>query len=142
MSYTIPEDVAVELGRPASSITDDERQQWQAWIERVERKIRARFKREGHDLDDAVDTGRLSQEEITDVVVSAVARRVRNPNGITSTTVTVDDGTITRRREGVDDSLGLDLTDTEWEQLLPATEADAFSLRPTFTRDRCGGRFW
>lgn len=136
MAFASPEDVAIELGRPTSSITDAEREQWTAWLERVERSIRRRFRREGLDLDNQINIGDPSIEEVVDVEVAVVSRRVRNPEGLTSTTVTIDDGTITRRREGADDALGLDLTDIEWEALLPRSEPQAFTVRATFEPDR------
>ncbi|HLR97651.1 MAG TPA: Gp19/Gp15/Gp42 family protein [Jiangellaceae bacterium] len=144
MTYGTVEQVATELGRSPSSITDTERLQWQQWLDQVERTIEGRFRRVGLDLAAQVALGDPEAETVADVEVAVVARKVRNPEGTTSTTVSVDDGSVTKRREGskIDDLGYLRLTDWEWDTLLPAGRSDAWSTRPGFEPDRCGPSWW
>lgn len=145
MTYGTTDQVATELGRLPESVTDAEADQWQQWLNRVERAISARFARMGLSLVGQIAEGLLDSATVADVEVSAVARKVRNPDGSTSTTVSVDDGSVTRRREGAD-NLGddpLTLTADEWAILLPsaATASGAFSVRPAFEPD-CAPSPW
>ena len=135
MTYGTTAQVASELGRLPDSITETEQAQWSQWLERVERAIAARFARAGLVLDEQVAQGAPSAATVADVEVIAVARKVVNPSGDTSTTVTVDDASVTRRREGVGTASGLDLTDAEWALLLPASSSGAFSVRPFYEPD-------
>lgn len=144
MTYGTIEQVAHELGRLPDSITPEESLQWNRWLERVERSIAARFARAGLVLADQVALSLPDAATVADVEVAAVARKVRNPEGLTSTTVSIDDGSITRRRDGVpnvgDDPLTL--TDAEWAILLPASSSGAFSVRPYYEPDRCPPEVW
>lgn len=133
MTYATDADVAVELGRPAASTAETD--QWNAWIARVERAIARRFTRAGLVLADQVTAGDPAEDDVKDLEVAAVVRKITNPLGLTSVTRTLDDGTVTTRREGVEDGDGLALTEDEWEILLPATSAAAFSTRPGFEPD-------
>lgn len=144
MTYGTVEQVAVELGRAAASITDLEREQWQQWLDQVERTIEDRFRRMGMSLVEQVALGDPEAETVADVEVAVVARKARNPEGTTSTTISVDDGSVTKRREGskIDDIGYLRLTDYEWDRLLPAGRADAWSTRPGFVPDRCWPSRW
>lgn len=133
MTYATAADVAVELGRPAAST--DETAQWEAWLARVERAIARRFSRAGLVLADQVTAGDPTEADVVDAEVAAVVRKITNPLGLTSVTRTLDDGTVTTRREGAEDGDGLALTEDEWETLLPSTSAAAFSTRPGFEPD-------
>lgn len=137
MTYGTTAQVAAELGRLPESVTDAESAQWGQWLERVERAISARFKRAGLVLSEQVALGEPDGATVADVEVAAVARKVDNPGGETSTTVTVDDGSVTRRKEGLSTASGLDLTDAEWALLLPASQSGAFSIRPFYEPDTC-----
>lgn len=138
MSYADPSDVAVELGRPVSSITPEESAQWQHWLDRVERSIERGFRRAGLVLETQIALGDPTEEDVIDVEVAAVVRKVDMPKaGRTSTTRSVDDATVTDRWEG--EFYGLELTDDEWSTLLPEGDVittDAFSTRPSFQPDR------
>lgn len=137
MSYATSEDVAVQLGRSASSAAEGE--QWDAWLATVERSIRRHFSRAGFDLDAQVAAGEPSAEEVADVEVAAVIRKIQNPTwGETSYTKSIDDGSVTRRREGGDGGDPLSLLDGELSNLLPVRHSNAFSTRPGFMPD-CGG---
>ena len=133
MSYATPADVETELGRPASSPA--ETAQWQAWLDRVERAIARRFTRAGLVLATQVTANDPTEQDVVDVEVAAVVRKVTNPLGLTSVTRTLDDGTVTTRRDGADESDALAITDREWDALLPASDDTAFSVRPSFEPD-------
>lgn len=144
MTYATIEQVATELGRTVDSVSTSESAQWQQWLDQVERTIAARFRRLGMKLSSQVDSDDPGAEAVADVEVAVVARKVRNPEGTTSTTVSIDDGSVTKRREGakIDDLGYLRLTDYEWDLLLPAGRADAWSTRPGFEPDRYGPSWW
>ncbi len=119
MTYATAADVAIELGRPASSST--ETAQWEAWLARVERSITRRFEKAELVLADQVALGTPTADDVSDVEVAAVLRKIDNPKGFTSVTRSVDDGTLTTRREGPGvDGDPLALTAEEWAILLPA----------------------
>lgn len=134
MTYATVDSVAVELGRSTTSVTDAESAQWQQWLDRVERAIGARFVRAGLILSEQVAAGNPDAATVADIETAAVVRKVENPNGDTSTTVTIDDGSVTRRKEGTGTVYGLDLTDAEWGLLLPSgggRRQPAFSVMPS-----------
>lgn len=135
MTYATTTDVEVELGRVASSAT--ETAQWQAWLDRIERTIARAFTRAGLVLATEVAAGDPTAEDVADVEVAAVVRKITNPAGLTSVTRTLDDGTLTTRREGDDSGDPLLLTAAEWNALLPggAGAGAAFSTRPGFEPD-------
>lgn len=133
MAYADTSDVAKELGRSATSSAETD--QWSAWLDRVERSIERRFRRAGLDLATQVADNDPTQTDVIDVEIAAVIRKIQNPVwGQSSTTVSVDDAQVTKRREGASkDADPLDLFDEEWEALLPTTIAPngVFSLMPS-----------
>lgn len=139
MTYAIVDEVAVELGRSTDSISEAESAQIQQWLGRVERAIEARFARLGLSLDEQVAIGRPSAAVVADVEVAVVARKVRNPEGISSTTktVAVDDGSLSSTRRFENERVGVDpleLTDLDWARLLPdrlGNRPAAFSVMPS-----------
>lgn len=140
MTYGTVQQVATELGRPFSSVSQTETDQWQQWLESVERSIEARFMRAGLDLSTQVTANNPPADLVADVEVAVVARKVRNPAGTTSKTVSVDDGSVTDRYHGGDTGGALLLTDSEWGKLLPLISSGAWSTRPGFEPDH-GGRW-
>lgn len=133
MAYATTSDVEVELGRPASSPTESS--QWQAWLERVERAIVRGFSRAGLVLSDEIADGRVSAEDVADVEVARVLAKIENPTGVTSVTRSIDDASITTRREGGEGGDPLWLNGSDWELLLPDASSGAFSTRPGFEPD-------
>ena len=138
-TYATTADIETELGRVASSFI--EVSQWEAWLARVERTIVRRFARAGLVLADEITAGVVTAQDVADVEVAAVVRKVTNPAGLTSVTRTLDDGTLTTRREGAEGDDPLDVTDAEWAGLLPRFEHDAWSTRPGFDPD-CATGTW
>lgn len=128
MLYTTVSDVATRLGRPLSG---PEEAQVGAWIQDVEETIRARIV----DLDDRVIEGVPPFGIVTKVVAGAVLRKLHNPDGLTSKTVSVDDGSVTTRRDGYRGGDPLSLTDEEWAELMPASASGAWSVRPGFVAE-------
>lgn len=136
MVYATASDVAVQLGRSAVSAAEGD--QWDAWLATVERSIGRLFSRSGFDLDAQVALGEPTALEVADVMIAAVIRKIQNPNwGETSYTKSLDDGSVTRRREGGADGDPLALIDGELSSLLPIRRSGAFSTRPGFMPD-CG----
>lgn len=141
MTYATVQDVAVDLGRDPSSITPTETSQWQQWLERVERSITLRFSRVGLDLSVQVAANDPPADAVADVEVAVVVRKISNPEGISSSTVSVDDASVTKRHEGLK-SGPLELLDWELDLLLPKGQAEQWSTRPGFEPDRRGLDMW
>lgn len=134
MAYAQTSDVEAELGRPASSVAEEA--QWQAWLDRVERAIERGFRRSGLVLDDQLALDDPTVEDVIDVEVGAVIRKIQAPNwGVTSTTRTIDDASVTDRREGGTVGDPLELNGDDWAALLPGGDSAAFSTRPGFEAD-------
>jgi len=140
MTYAAVSDVAAELGRPASSST--EQQQWQAWLNRVERNIIRGFKRAGLVLATEISEGNVDVADVKDVEVAAVLRKIANPDGLTSITRSVDDASVTVRRDGVDDTDPLAVTDDEWDLLMPDLRGGAFTIRPVSSPGFADEAWW
>jgi hypothetical protein len=135
MTYATPTDVALDLRGSASPLTSAEQQQWQAWLNRVERSIERAFIRLGLNLETAVAGDSPRRVDVKDVEVAAVVRRIQNPNpGFTSVTRSVDDAQITTRNEGTRAGRDpLELTEDEWAAILPQgrTTPAIFSVMPS-----------
>jgi hypothetical protein len=116
------EDVAVTLGRPISTESEQAQVEW--WLDGVELFIVAR-------LGPVAD---LDQTVVKYVEVEAVADKVRRSGrDESSITVAVDDGSVTRRYEsGVTAS---DITDEWWQLLDPDSNTATASIRPYFEAD-------
>lgn len=114
----IPSDVAVELGRAASSLTPEQSAQWSSWIDRAYRTIERRALRLG------TTTDALDSHAVDDVVIYAVVRRASRPvDGAESTTdqVSVDDGSLNRTRRFAAGAGDINFLD-EWWNLLGLAE--------------------
>lgn len=119
------DDVAVSLGRSLSGSAEED--QIDLWISDARVIIQARLG----------DLTALDQDVLDYVVREAVVSKVKRPDqGASSTTVAVDDGSVTKRYER---SAGtVDILDAWWNMLTPATQSAAFSTRPGFQTDYCG----
>jgi hypothetical protein len=137
MTYAMPTDVAEAL-RGSTSVTAEEDVQWQKWLDRVERSIVAAFRRAGLVLSEQIALGSPTAEDVADVEVAAVIRKIQNPTwGRTSQTRSLDDGSITTRNEGTGANADpLALLPAELGDLLPSTATTAFSIRPSYEPDR------
>jgi hypothetical protein len=127
------QDVAVALGRPTATFTDDQQAQITYWLDGVELLIKSR-------LGPVAD---LDQDVLKFVETEAAAEKVRRgaQGGATSITVTADDGSVTRRYEGPQVTDG-DITDAWWDLLDPTRGAGGFSTRPGFEPDATPTDLW
>ena len=124
-------DVAAELGQ---ALPDDPHiiAQWNRWINRADTIIRARIP----DLDARILAGTLSSLVVVDIQAAAVARKALNPEGLRQTTMSVDDGSVTRIVDSARSIGEIVILPEEWERLLPGKTSPVWSLRPHFTPDR------
>lgn len=136
VTYASVQDVADRLGRPITSKV--ETAQVNAWLADVEAEIEARFAREGLNLADQMASGMPSLATIVRVESTAVVRRIQQPApGRTSSTRSIDDGSVTDRWESGADPWAI--TDGEWDLLLPRVLPDAFSTPMRYTPGWCEG---
>ena len=120
MTATIVE-VATELARPTP--TGPQADQWQAWIMRAYLLIQNRLGQTAYDA--------LEPQIVDDVVVQAVAEHARAWRDTTASsyTVSVDDGSTTRRYDAGVGSLSI--PDSLWRLLDPTIgDAGAFTITP------------
>ena len=126
-----PSDVAVELGRTAPLDTAT-RDQWQNWIDRAGRLITRRATKLG------VDPAELDPETVDDVVLLAVVAHARNPEGVESYDLSIDDAREMRRFTRA--SGEVTITDEWWGWLFPAA-SEAFSTRTAGEPDDLAHRY-
>lgn len=126
-------DVAVALGRPQSAFDADQQAQINYWLAGVELLIQTR-------LGPVVE---LDQDVLCFVETEAVAAKVSRgtSGGATSTTVSVDDASVTRRYESTGISDG-DVIEAWWDMLDPTRGAGGFSTRPGFESDGLAIEDW
>ena len=122
-----PADVAVELGRTAP-LDPATQAQWQSWIDRAERLIHRR----AESL--SVDPVDLDAQTVDDVVLLAVAEHARNPEGVDTYDISVDDGREFRRFKHAEGRITI--ADEWWEWLFPGTGSGAFSTLTYGVSDR------
>lgn len=121
MAVATYEDVAVALGRPISTEAEQAQVEW--WLDGVELFITARLGPVA-DLDETT----VKYVEV-EAVVAKIQRAGRSESSIT---VSVDDGSVTRRYDSVTAS---DITDEWWQLLDPDSNAATASIRPGFEAD-------
>lgn len=122
MALATYEDVEIALGRSIS--TDAEQQQVEWWLTGVELFITAR-------LGDVAD---LNADVAKYVEVEAVVAKInRAGRSESSVSVSVDDGTVTRRYENAVSAS--DITDEWWQLLDPDSNTATASIRPSFDAD-------
>lgn len=126
-----PADVAVELGRPTPLDSTTE-SQWQSWIDRAGRLITRRANKLG------VDPVTLDAETVDDVVLLAVVAHARNPEGVESYDLSIDDAREMRRFRSASGEVAI--TDEWWGWLFPAA-SEAFSTRTAGEPDELAHRF-
>lgn len=122
MAVATYQDVAVALGRAISD--PDEQAQVEWWLDGVEMLIRIRLG----------DVALLDQDVLLFVEAESVAAKVRrHGTSESSITVSVDDGSVTRRYESAVGSD--DITDAWWNLLDPDSNTGTASIRPYFEPD-------
>lgn len=127
-TYATVTDVQVRYG---SLIAGTAREaQVEAWLTDVETTISALLP----GFEEAVQAGQPAAATVKMVVANAVVRRLRNPDGVRTTTVSVDDGSVTRTRGGSPLVDGVEwLTDGEWDLITPVRDVEALSVRYAYT---------
>lgn len=122
MAVATYQDVATVLGRLIDTETEQAQVDW--WLDGIELFIRKRLG-DLADLDDAA---------VRYVEAEAVAEKVRrNGTSESSITVSVDDGSVTRRFDNPVSAE--DITDEWWNLLDPSSDAASASIRPGFEPD-------
>ena len=106
MPFATAEDVRVLI--PRDELSPEEGAMIEKRIAKVERMIRRRLP----DLDTRIADGRLTDEDVHDVVVESVLRVVRNPEGYSTE---IDGNYSYTLRPDFDGQLHI--TDEEWESL-------------------------
>jgi hypothetical protein len=140
VTYALLADVSTRLGRPITLAA--EIAQVNAWLGDVEASIVSRFTRAGLVLADQIALDDPAQAIVVRVEAESVIRRILRPRpDITSTTRSVDDGTITDRWEGQTSEFEW-LTDADWSDLMPFVTSGAFSTRPGFEADTVTSEAW
>ena len=124
-TYATPSDVAAELGVPAPVPGTPLYQQYERWISRATSQVRARIP----DLDARAAADPNYRDVVADVIVSAAARKARNPEGYRSTSTTVDDATISRTRDHALSDGEIRITDEEWALITPLGAAFTARIR-------------
>lgn len=123
-----PADVAVTLGRPAPTSGTPEFEQWSLWISYAYRAIVRRAERLGLTLAD------LDADDVDMVVRESVAAKVKHPDAIKRTDVSLDDGRISK--DFSSSSGQVTILPEWWDLLFPQGLGDAWSTRPAFEPDR------
>lgn len=115
-------DVSVALGRSISTVAEQGQVEW--WLDGVELFIAAR-------LGPVAD---LDETTVKYVEVEAVVAKIqRAGRSESSVTVSVDDGSVTRRYESA--VTASDITDEWWNLLDPSDNTASASIRPGFEAD-------
>jgi hypothetical protein len=123
MAYATVNDVEVRFGRTLSA---SEAAQVTAWIEDLEAEILERIP----NLSDLIVAGRPTVATLRRVECAAVIRQLNNPKGLKVRTEAIDDYSVTEQ-PWIEGTAGtLDLSDEEWNKLLPGTSGDAFTITP------------
>lgn len=113
MAVASAEDVAVALGRPLTS-AEEEQADW--WLTGAEIAVRSRLG----------DPALLDQDVLLYVEAEVVAGKIRRAGREeSSVTVSVDDGSVTRRYDSVGTN---DIGDDLWGLLSPARSSSAFTI--------------
>ena len=123
-----PADVAVTLGRPAPDAGSPVEAQWELWIGYAYRSIERRAERLGLTLAD------LNADDVDMVVRESVAAKIKNPDAIKRTDMSLDDGRISK--DFSQSSGQVTILPEWWELLFPEDSAQAWSTRPGFEPDR------
>lgn len=95
------------------------------WIGDLSSDIRQRIP----DVDDQVAASEDFAKTVKRVIAGAVKRVLDNPKGLRQRTVSVDDFSSTETVDSTGSSGKLQLSDDDWDDLLPASSGDSFSIR-------------
>lgn len=120
MAVATWQDVAVALARPSADFTTDQQAQITYWLAGAELIVKARLG----------DLTVLDQDALKYVETEVVAEKVRTvrDDGVLSESVSIDDGTVTKRYGSVS---AADFTDEWWLLLSPSGGSSAYTVAVT-----------
>lgn len=95
------------------------------WIGDLSADIRQRIP----DVDDQVTASEDFAKTVKRVIAGTIKRVLDNPKGLRQSTVSVDDYSRTETVDTTGSSGKLQLSDDDWDDLLPASSGDSFSIR-------------
>lgn len=95
------------------------------WIGDLSADIRQRIP----DVDDQVAASEDFAKTVKRVIAGTIKRVLDNPKGLRQSTVSVDDYSRTETVDTTGSSGKLQLSDDDWDDLLPASSGDSFSIR-------------
>ena len=95
------------------------------WIGDLSADIRQRIP----DVDAQVAASEDFARTVKRVIAGAIKRPIDNPKGLRQSTVSVDDYSKTETVDTTGSSGKLQLSDDDWDVLLPASSGDSFSIR-------------
>lgn len=95
------------------------------WIGDLSADIRQRIS----DVDAQVGASEDFAKTVKRVIAGAIKRVLDNPKGLRQSTVSVDDYSKTETVDTTGSSGKLQLSEDDWDDLLPASSGDAFSIR-------------
>lgn len=111
------------LGR---ALTVPEQETVTVWIGDLESDIRFRIP----DVDAQVSADPNFGTRIKRVIFKAIKRVLDNPKGLRQSTVSIDDYSRTETVDKAGSSGELGFTEDDWEELLPVTSGDAWTITP------------
>ena len=95
------------------------------WIGDLSADIRLRIP----DVDAQVAASEDFAKTVKRVIAGAIKRVLDNPKGLRQSTVSVDDYSKTETVDTTGSSGKLQLSEDDWDDLLPASSGDSFSIR-------------
>lgn len=111
------------LGR---TLTVPEQETVTVWIGDLESDIRFRIP----DVDAQILADPNFGTRIKRVIFKAIKRVLDNPKGLRQSTVSIDDYSRTETVDKAGSSGELGFTEDDWEELLPVTSGDAWTITP------------
>lgn len=111
------------LGR---ALTVPEQETVTVWIGDLESDIRFRIP----DVDAQILADTNFGTRIKRVIFKAIKRVLDNPKGLRQSTVSIDDYSRTETVDKAGSSGELGFTEDDWEELLPVTSGDAWTITP------------
>lgn len=107
-------------------LTVDEQNTVTVWIGDLESDIRLRIV----DLDSQVAASPDFANRVRRVISAVVKRVLDNPKGLRQSTVSIDDYSRTETVDTTGSSGVLKFSDADWDELIPATSGDAWTITP------------
>lgn len=107
------------------TLTEPQQATVTVWIGDLSADIRQRIP----DVDDQVAASADFAKTVKRVIAGTIKRVLDNPKGLRQSTVSVDDYSRTETVDTTGSSGKLQLSDDDWDDLMPAASGDSFSIR-------------